>query len=84
MTQPNQAGIDFGSQVCDLAFEQDLDYTAIFTGLAVAVSAMLVDYVANEDGTVDDMSLKYAITNFTTGMNKAVEFAVAALAKDAV
>lgn len=83
MTTPNKQGIDFGSQICDLAFEQNLDFTAIFTGLSVAVSAMLVDYVANEDGTVDDMSLRYAITNFTTGMNKAIEFAVASLAKDA-
>jgi hypothetical protein len=83
-TSTQQASIDFGSQIVDMAFQQELDYSTIFTGTAIAASAMLVDYVATEEGTVDDMSLQYAINQYVETLKKACEFAVAHLNKPAV
>jgi hypothetical protein len=71
----------FAAQVISMASDQGFSASDVFNGLSVATAAMLVDYVSNEDGSVDATSLQYAINNFKNGLDKAAEFAVKQLAE---
>jgi hypothetical protein len=77
----DQPHVVFAAKIVDIAATENLDANTVFNGIATAAAAMLVDFVADEDGNVDEMSLKYAITNFKTSLERATSFAVSQLSQ---
>jgi hypothetical protein len=74
--QQPEPHVQFAAAVVSAAYEQGLSPTTVFNGLNIAAAAMLVDYVASDEGSVDPVSLQVAINNFKTGLEKAAEYAV--------
>jgi hypothetical protein len=72
-----QEPVSFAATVVAYAAENEFSPTTVFNGLAIATAALLVDYISDDEGNVDEMSMKYAITNFITGLTGAVEFSKA-------
>jgi hypothetical protein len=79
MNQQDQPHVIFAGQIVTTAIEEDLNPTTVFNGLAIAASALLVDYVIDEDGNVDPTSLQVAINHLKTSIEKAAAFAVGQL-----
>lgn len=73
--------LQFAGAIGDIAFENDLDYNAIFTGLAIATASFLLDFSSDDNQTIDQAIVDEAVTAYGAELNRAIKFAQEQLAQ---
>jgi hypothetical protein len=72
--QQNKPFVEYAAYIVDEAATKQYDAITAFTGIAVALSAMMVDFSSDGEGNVDEDILEEVVERFGVGLAAALKF----------
>lgn len=72
--QQNKLFVDFAAHIVDEAASKQYDAITVFTGIAVALSAMMIDFASDNEGNVNEEALEEVVSRFGIGLTAALKF----------